>query len=101
MDNQNELDATADWYANLAQQTGWLDHCRHAVQELEADKSGLYKGLRLAVRKRIDSHRAALASKRVVSQRTVPLGEAGESQKNIPGSVRMAGEGTGREANRG
>jgi hypothetical protein len=58
LDNQHEFDATADWYANLAQQPGWLEHCRHAVQELEADESGLYKGLRLAVRARIDQKKA-------------------------------------------
>jgi hypothetical protein len=58
LDNQHEFDATADWYAHLAQQPGWLEHCRHAVQELEADESGLYKGLRLAVRARIDQKKA-------------------------------------------
>ena len=58
LDNQHEFDATADWYAHLAQKPGWLEHCRHAVQELEADESGLYKGLRLAVRARIDKQKA-------------------------------------------
>jgi hypothetical protein len=53
-----EFNETADWYAHLAQQTGWLEHCRHAVQELEADRSGIYKGLRFAVRARIDAQKA-------------------------------------------
>ncbi len=56
--SQHEFNETADWYAHLAQQQGWLEHCRHAVQELEADSSGLYKGLRLAVRARIDKQKA-------------------------------------------
>ena len=55
-----EFNAAADWYAQLARKPGWLEHCRHAVQELEADSSGLYAGLRLAVRKRIEQHRASL-----------------------------------------
>lgn len=58
MDSKNEFDATADWYAELARKPGWLEHCRHAVQQLEADQSGLYKGLRLAVRARIDQKKA-------------------------------------------
>lgn len=57
-DSDVELNATADWYASLAQQPGWLEYCRHAVQELEADESGLYKGLRLAVRARIEAAKA-------------------------------------------
>jgi len=100
-DSDAEFNEAADWYAQLAQKPGWLEHCRHAVQELEADSSGLYKGLRLAVRKRIDSHRAAMASNRVVSERPHALGTAGQSQEGLPGSVRMAGDGTGRETNHG
>lgn len=58
-----EFNETADWYAHLATQPGWLEHCRHAVQQLEADDSGIYRGLRLAVRDRIEKNRAAQKSK--------------------------------------
>ena len=101
MDNQHEFNAAADWYAKLARQPGWLEHCRHAVEQLEADSSGLYAGLRLAVRKRIDSHRAAMAANRVVSERPHALGTTGQSQEGLPGSVRMAGEGAGSETDHG
>jgi hypothetical protein len=54
----DDFEHAANWYTYLAQQPGWIDHCRHAVQELEADNSGVYKGLRLAVRERIEKAKA-------------------------------------------
>jgi len=66
--NQDEFNTTADWYAELARKPGWLEHCRYAVQQLESDDSGLYKGLRLAVRERIE---AAKAKKVQMLQNTV------------------------------
>jgi hypothetical protein len=58
MSKQHEFDATADWYAELARKPGWLEHCRYQVQQLEDDDSGVYKGLRLAVRERIEAAKA-------------------------------------------
>lgn len=56
----DEFNAAANWYAELAIKPGWLEHCRYAVRQLESDESGMYKGLRLAVRERIDKSRAQM-----------------------------------------
>jgi hypothetical protein len=56
--HSDEFNAAADWYSYLAQQKGWLEHCRYEVQKLESDESGIYKGLRLAVRERIEKAKA-------------------------------------------
>jgi hypothetical protein len=59
MDSQHEFDRIATHYADIAQQPGWLDYCRHRVTELEQDKCGLYAGLYAEVRKRIDAAKAS------------------------------------------
>ena len=93
MDSQHAFDEAADWYAQLAHKPGWLEHCRHAVQELEADSSGLYKGLRLAVRKRIDSSRAAMASKRAESECEAAPHGIGQGKESLQGDMHVAGKG--------
>jgi hypothetical protein len=93
MQKQHDFEHAANWYTYLAQQPGWIDHCRHAVQELEQDESGIYKGLRLAVRERIENHRAALAAQRAQPERTGPLVETGQRKEGVQSGVRVAGKG--------
>lgn len=41
-------------YARLALQPGWIDYVRHQVKELEKHPTGMWKGLGLAIKIRMD-----------------------------------------------
>ena len=50
---QQEREHTATHYAELAMTAGWWEYARAAVDALEADKSGLYVGLKAMVAEKI------------------------------------------------
>lgn len=50
-----EFQKALEHYTSLAQEPGWWDYCRHRVQLMEQDDSGLYVGLRQAVRERLQA----------------------------------------------
>lgn len=58
MSIDDEVQRIAAHYANLAQEPGWWEYCRQRVTELESDDSGLYRGLRAEVRKRLEEAKA-------------------------------------------
>jgi hypothetical protein len=41
-------------YARLALMSGWIDYVRHRVKELENHPTGMWKGLGLAIKQRMD-----------------------------------------------
>ncbi|CAB4127916.1 hypothetical protein UFOVP106_17 [uncultured Caudovirales phage] len=43
-----------DHYAKLAMISGWIDYVRHRVKELENHPTGMWKGLGIAIKQRMD-----------------------------------------------
>ena len=43
-----------DHYAKLAMIPGWIDYVRHRVKELENHPTGMFKGLGIAIKQRMD-----------------------------------------------
>ena len=43
-----------DHYARLALIPGWIDYVRHQVKEMEKHPTGMWKGLGLAIKIRMD-----------------------------------------------
>ena len=43
-----------DHYAKLAMIPGWIDYVRHQVKEMENHPTGMWKGLGLAIKQRMD-----------------------------------------------
>ncbi len=43
-----------DHYAKLAMIPGWIDYVRHQVKEMENHPTGMFKGLGLAIKQRMD-----------------------------------------------
>ena len=41
-------------YARLALNLGWIDYVRHQVKEMEKDPTGMFNGLGLAIKQRMD-----------------------------------------------
>jgi len=41
-------------YARLALKPGWIDYVRQRVKELENDPTGMFKGLGIAIKQRMD-----------------------------------------------
>ena len=41
-------------YARLALQPGWIDYVRHQVKEMEKHPTGMFKGLGIAIKHRMD-----------------------------------------------
>ena len=41
-------------YARLALMSGWIDYVRHRVKELENHPTGMWKGLGIAIKQRMD-----------------------------------------------
>ena len=55
----NEYTTMTKHIAKLAMTPGWLDYARAKAKELEAEKSGAYKGIGEAVRLEIESLKQA------------------------------------------
>ena len=43
-----------DHYAKLAMIPGWIDYVRHQVKEMENHPTGMFKGLGIAIKQRMD-----------------------------------------------
>lgn len=43
---QQQLEKTAQHYADLAQQPGWFQHCKQQIIAMEAEPERFWKGLR-------------------------------------------------------
>ena len=55
--------------ATLAQHPGWLDHAKARATELEACESGLWQGLRAAVRDELGRARASASGDQSATRR--------------------------------
>jgi hypothetical protein len=43
-----------DYYARLALNPGWIDYVRQQVKEMESHPTGMFKGLGIAIKQRMD-----------------------------------------------
>ena len=50
----DHVEKTVDHYARMALNPGSIDHARHMVRLLQEDKSKIYAGIALLVKKRIE-----------------------------------------------
>ena len=48
------MDQFVEHYAKLALMPGWIDYVRHQVKEMENHPTGMFNGLGLAIKQRMD-----------------------------------------------